>query len=155
MSVGVQRALSAYGKQGLEATIESASPGQLVVMLYEGAIKAIHLGKLHMLNGEIPEKGASISKAIAIIDEGLRISLDKEQGGELAENLEALYLYMTGKLFEANLENNPDLLDHVVGLLSDLKEAWESITAAPVVAAPDASAPQAAPDRGTLSYGRA
>ena len=153
---GVKKALDAYGKQGLETTVESASPGRLVVMLYEGAIKAIQLGKLHMESGDIAAKGAAISKAISIIDEGLRVSLDKEQGGELAGNLEALYFYMIGQLFEANLHNRADLLEHVLGLLVDLKDAWESITVAGAVPQPPET-PVAAPDRnaGTLSYGRA
>ncbi|WP_035054079.1 flagellar export chaperone FliS [Andreprevotia chitinilytica] len=155
MTAAVKKALSAYGKQSLEAAVESASPGRLIVLLYEGAIKATQLGKLHMQNGDIPAKGKAITNAIAIIDEGLRIALDKQQGGDLAENLDALYFYMTRRLFEANLHNQPELLDEVTGLLGQLKEAWEEIAAVPVpVAAP--AAETAPTDRNNaLSYGRA
>ncbi|KAF0815037.1 Flagellar protein FliS [Andreprevotia sp. IGB-42] len=154
MTAAVKKALDAYGKQSLENAVETASPGRLVVMLYDGAIKATQLGKIHMQNGDIPNKGAAISKAIAIVDEGLRLALDKEKGGELADNLDALYMYMLGQLFEANLNNKPELLDEVAGLLLQLREAWESITSN-VSQVPVAT--QAPTDRGdnALSYGRA
>ncbi|HSC80657.1 MAG TPA: flagellar export chaperone FliS [Chitinolyticbacter sp.] len=157
MSVGAKKALAAYGKQNLQAQIESASPGRLIVMLYEGAIKSAQLGKLHMQNGEIAAKGEAISKAIAIIDEGLRMALDHEQGGELSANLDALYFYMIQQLFEANLHNRPELIDQVVSLLGDLRDAWESITQpAPLPPAIEQEAgAQQDDNRGTLSYGKA
>lgn len=122
-----QKALNAYGRVGLEASVEAASPHQLIIMLYEGAIKAITLAKIHMESHEAAAKGAAISKAIAIIEDGLRLSLDKEKGGELAENLDALYDYMAVQLLHANLHNQPEILDMVSHLLADLKDAWESI----------------------------
>ncbi|WP_148715877.1 flagellar export chaperone FliS [Chitinolyticbacter meiyuanensis] len=159
MSVGAKKALAAYGKQNLQAQVESASPGRLIVMLYEGAIKAAQLGKLHMQNGDIAAKGESLSKAISIIDEGLRLVLDHEQGGELSANLDALYFYMIQQLFEANLHNRPELIDQVVTLLTDLRDAWESIAQpAPLPTADAEPAGQAPGDdaqRGTLSYGKA
>jgi flagellar protein FliS len=72
-------------------------------------------------------KGQSISKAMAIIGEGLNASLDKKAGGELAENLSALYTYMVKRLVDANVNNDPAALDEVTRLLGELKEAWDSI----------------------------
>jgi flagellar secretion chaperone FliS len=147
-----KKALNAYGRNSLDTAVESASPHRLIVMLYDGAIKAVSLAQIHMGNGAIAEKGAAISKAIAIIEEGLRLALDLEKGGELAENLDALYEYMTQRLLEANLNNRSDLLDEVGSLLLDLKTAWDVIDPA-LSGLPDAVEPEqrAAP----LSYGKA
>lgn len=127
MSPVMKKALKAYGQNGLAASVEAASPHKLIVMLFEGAIKSISLAKIHMENCATAEKGAAISKAIAIIEEGLRLSLDKEKGGELAENLDALYDYMARQLLEANIHNKLEPLDVVLKLLVDIKEAWEGI----------------------------
>ena len=72
-------------------------------------------------------KGRSITKAIAIIGEGLHASLDMKAGGDLAQNLAALYSYMVRKLVEANLKNDTDALDEVKRLLTELQGAWDSI----------------------------
>lgn len=151
MNMGMRKAaLNAYGKQDLAAQVEAASPHRLIVMLFDGAIKACNLAKLHMRNGAIADKGMAITKAIAIIQEGLRLSLDKEVGGELAANLDALYDYMGRMLLQANLHNDEAKLDEVASLLSDLKESWEQIDPAKA-ATPSPSADRAAPS----SYGRA
>lgn len=151
MNIAARKALNAYNQTGLNAAVEAASPHRLIVMLYEGAIKAVNLAKLHMQSGVVAAKGAAISKAIAIIEEGLRLSLDKEKGGELAENLDALYDYMARALLEGNIRNDESKLDTVLYLLSDLKEAWESIDPAKPAAQPSASDLQR---EQPLSYGR-
>lgn len=91
----------------------------------------------------IAAKGKAISKAINIIDNGLRASLDKNVGGEIALNLDALYAYMSERLLQANLQNAPDLIQEVIKLLSDLKGAWESIAPAAPAAATATARPQA------------
>lgn len=140
MSPVMKKALKAYGQVSLAASVETASAHRLIVMLYDGAIKAISLAKIHMGNGATAEKGAAISKAIAIIEEGLRLSLDKEKGGELAENLDALYDYMARQLLEANIYNKLEPLDVVLKLLVDIKEAWEGID--PAIQAQNSQAEQ-------------
>ncbi|WP_273428028.1 flagellar export chaperone FliS [Chitinibacter tainanensis] len=127
MSANMRRAMMAYGSQSLDADVNTASPHRLIVLLFEGAIKAIHLAKLHLNNKDIAAKGASISKAIAIIEDGLRLSLDREAGGEMAANLDALYEFIAYSLLEANLHNDVEKLDLSAQLLSDLKESWEKI----------------------------
>ncbi len=127
MNIASRKALNAYNQNNLEVAVESASPHRLILMLYDGAIKAVSLAKMHMQSGSIAAKGAAMSKAIAIIEEGLRLALDKEKGGELAENLDALYDYMARELLEGNLRNDEARLDTVLHLLNDLKEAWDSI----------------------------
>lgn len=127
MSYGnVQGALNQYRKVGVHAGIADASPHRLIQMLLEGALDKIHVAKGHMSRGEAAAKGKHISWAISIVD-GLRSSLDLKAGGELAENLDALYDYMNRRLLEANLRNDVSLLDEVSNLLLEIKQGWDAI----------------------------
>ena len=127
---------NAYAKIGIETGVMAASPHKLIVMLFDAALMALTMAQLHMKTGDIEKKGMAISRAIMLIDNGLRASLDKKAGGDIAENLDALYGYMNQRLLMANLKNQPELLDEVHGLLKDLKMAWDAITPdAPVAAA--------------------
>jgi len=140
------RGANAYAKVGLETGVVASSPHKLIVMLFEGALVAAKAGQAHMAAGETEKKGLSISKAINIIDNGLRASLD-QSAGEVAQNLYSLYEYMSRRLIEANLKNDRAMLDEVIGLLADLKGAWDAIgdnaaAPAPVQAAPAPNAPQ-------------
>ncbi|MEN9657064.1 MAG: flagellar export chaperone FliS [Pseudomonadota bacterium] len=149
----VKKAISAYGQTSLDMVVESASPHQLIVLLFEGAIKAIQLGKIYMQQGLIAQKGTAISKAIAIIEDGLRLALDKENGGELAENLDSLYDYISFELLQANINNTPERLDEMLNLLGQLKDAWLSIGFSKVEnETPDAVRDEQ--ERSNLSYGR-
>jgi flagellar protein FliS len=123
----MKRGVNAYANVDLETGIASASPHKLIVMLYDGALVALRTARANMAAGNIPAKGIAISKAITIIDNGLRVSLDKEAGGIIAENLDALYDYMGRRLFQANLQNDVAIVDEVHGLLADLREAWAAI----------------------------
>lgn len=123
----MKRGVNAYANVDLETGIASASPHKLIVMLYDGALVALRTARANMAANNIPAKGVAISKAITIIDNGLRVSLDKEAGGTIAENLDALYDYMSRRLFQANLQNDVAIVDEVHGLLSDLRGAWAAI----------------------------
>lgn len=123
----MKRGVSAYANVDLETGIASASPHKLIVMLYDGALVALRTARTNMMAGNIPAKGAAISKAITIIDNGLRVSLDKTSGGAIAENLDALYEYMGRRLFQANLQNDVAIVDEVHNLLADLRGAWVQI----------------------------
>ncbi len=116
-----------YAQLGLETGVVAASPNKLVVMLYEGAISACRNAITHMANQDIQRKGEMISKATLIIESGLRLSLDKKAGGEIAQSLDALYGYMTQRLTMANIHNDAALIEEVISLLSELKGAWEAI----------------------------
>jgi flagellar secretion chaperone FliS len=118
---------SAYAKVGIETGVIAASPHKLIVMLFDGAIVSINNATHQIQNGDIPAKGLSISKAISIIDNGLRASLDKKAGGEIADSLDALYAYMNTRLIHANLKNDLGALEEVHKLLNDLRSAWEAI----------------------------
>ena len=122
-----RNALNAYSKISIDIGVTSADPHELVSMLFNGAIKSISEAKTHLQNKDIAARGKAISKAIAIIDEGLKISLDDKLGGELAQNLKALYEYMCHRLLTASIKNEVAPLDEVIGLLNELSEAWSSI----------------------------
>jgi len=134
----MQRGVNAYAKVGLETSVIAASPHKLIVMLYDGALNAIKNADKHMSAGQIAEKGAAISKALDIINNGLRASLDKKAGGDIASNLDSLYAYMTERLLTANLQNKADMLEEVQTLLTDLRDTWTQIGEKP--AAPSALA---------------
>jgi flagellar protein FliS len=123
----MQKGVNAYAKVGIETGVAAASPHKLIVMLFEGAMVAVSIGLQHMKDGNIPAKGKAISKAILIIDNGLRASLDKKAGGAIAESLDSLYEYMSNRLLLANLKNQPEMLEEVHRLLSELKGAWDAI----------------------------
>lgn len=120
-------AIRAYAHVGIETGVSTADSHKLILMLFQGALLAIASAKNQMLRKETAKKGKSISHAIAIIESGLQASLDKNVGGELTQNLSALYDYMTARLITANLKNDADILDEVTRLLSELKIAWENI----------------------------
>lgn len=123
----MNNAISAYQRIGVETGIEAADPHKLILMLFEGAQEALAKARIHIQRQEIPEKGKMISKAIMIIDHGLKASLDLNAGGDLAIKLQALYDYMTHRLLLANMQNNIEIIDEINGLLSELHDAWKRI----------------------------
>jgi flagellar protein FliS len=123
----MKRGVNAYANVDLDTSIDSASPHKLIVMLYDGALATLLNAKLNMKAGNIAIKGQAISKAISIIDNGLRASLDKKAGGEIAGNLDALYDYMSRRLLQANLKNDVGIIEEVHRLLADLRGAWVAI----------------------------
>lgn len=132
----MKRGVNAYANVGLETNVSAASPHALIVMLYDGALVAVMKALAHMKAGNIAEKGKAVSHAIAIIDNGLRASLDREAGGQIAVSLDSLYDYMSRQLLVANMQNKPEILEEVHRLLADLRGAWTTIGASPAVVAP-------------------
>lgn len=119
-------AMRQYKQVRVHSGIMDASPHRLVQMLMEGALERIAQAKGNMLNKDIPAKGENIGKAIGIIG-GLQSSLNKEAGGELAENLNNLYDYMVRRLLDANVRNEVRILDEVAGLMTEIKSGWDNI----------------------------
>lgn len=123
----------AYAKVGVETGVMAASPHKLILMLIDGALLSIAMAGQAIQEKKIALKGEEISRAIEIIANGLKASLDKQAGGELAERMDALYDYMCQRLLQANLHSNPAILDEVAGLLKELKGGWEEIAKDPAV----------------------
>lgn len=127
------RAMKAYqGKVAETATldVEAASPHHLVLLLFDGALLALERARHALAANKPAPKGEAISKALSII-EYLRVSLDLERGGALAQRLAALYEYMPPRLLEANLKNDPRPLVEVAGLLTQIRSGWVAIGEAP------------------------
>jgi len=123
-----------YRKAGLESQVESASPHELVLLLFQGAIMQVAAASTHMAQKDMARKGEAIGRAIDIIDGGLKACLDYKAGGDLSERLGALYEYACTRLLQANLRNDAAALDEVKKLLGELKLAWEEIASDPAVA---------------------
>lgn len=166
MSVDNTQAMQAYKTVDVDTRVMSASPHQLVMMLFDGALLSLKQAKTHIANRNIAAKGAAISKAINIINEGLKASLDEKAGGQLAQDLNALYEYMTLRLMSANLKSDPNIIDEVGRLLYEVAGAWRQIGQAAAASAPAAPNPIAASlaqaglgaettPRGAMSYGKA
>lgn len=122
-----QSGAQAYQKVGLESGVMNASPHQLIMMLFDGAQSALIRAKILINQGETATKGAALSKAINIINNGLSAGLDMDKGGELAQNLSALYDYMSRRLLHANLHNDEQAIDEVLALLENIADAWRQI----------------------------
>lgn len=121
-----QGALNQYRKVGVHGGIADASPHRLIQMLLEGALERISTARGHMERGDMAQKGKLVGAAISIVD-GLRAALDLEKGGEIAANLDNLYDYMGRRMLDANLKNDPTILDEVASLLNEIKGAWDAI----------------------------
>lgn len=115
-----------YTDIGLETQVLSASPERLITLLFNGARAAIAQARLHLEAGRVAERGAAISKAIRIVDEGLKMGLDRDAGGDIAANLANLYDYVVRELLQANLRADPQPLESADRLLAELAQAWQS-----------------------------
>jgi flagellar protein FliS len=122
---------NAYARLGVETQAMSASPHQLICMLFDGAVTAIGMARHYMASGDVVAKGNAISKAVGIVDSGLKASLDAKAAGPAGEglvaNLSALYDYVIRRLLQANLHNDAQALDEAEALLENIASAWREI----------------------------
>lgn len=125
--------------QYLQAQVETASPTRLIILLYEGAVRFCYLGIEAMDAGDLEEQNKHLVRAQKIVGE-LMSSLNKENGGEVAENLMRIYMYMLDRLVDANFEDNPKGVHEVIGLLSELKASWEEVDRMTTIANSQSSA---------------
>ncbi len=128
MFANARNAISAYRKVGVDAAIEVADPHRLILLLFAGAQAALGNARVAMQQQQIAAKGEAISKAIDIIGNGLKVSLDLEKGGEIAARLDALYDYLVLRLLRANLDNDLAALEEVASLLEEIHSAWREIS---------------------------
>ncbi|MEX1166314.1 MAG: flagellar export chaperone FliS [Hydrogenophaga sp.] len=121
------RAANAYKRIATETSVRSASPHQLVGLLFDALLESIATAKGALAKGDIATKGSAIGKAVRIIEEGLKSGLNLEQGGELAANLHATYSYSVLRLTQANSLNDAGALAEVARLIDPLADAWKKI----------------------------
>lgn len=130
MTNGYMRQASAmYQQTRAQGSVEGADPHQLVSMLLDSAIERIAQARGHIRHGNVPAKGAAISKAVAIVAE-LRGSLNHDAGGELSKRLDSLYDYITRRLLFAQLRDDDAALHEAANLLAPVREGWQGIRAA-------------------------
>jgi len=121
------RAASAYQRISNETSMHTIDQHKLVSLLYEGVLSSITNARGAMARGDIPGKCNAIGKAIRIIEEGLLTALDRDAGGELAENLGNLYEYALRQLVLANAHNDDAKLEEVAQLIQPIASSWEQI----------------------------
>ena len=121
------RSANTYKSVGLETSVTGANPHQLVSLLFDGLQQSLAAAKAAILSGDIPAKGRAISRAVRILEEGLKAGLDNDRGGDLAGNLRRLYDYCIFKTTEANLRNAVAPLDEVIGLIKPVADSWSQI----------------------------
>lgn len=103
--------------------IQTSTPGQLILMLYDGAIKFCKQAKKGIEEKNLMDANKYLIKIQDIVTE-LMISLDMKSGGEIAKNLSTLYDYMLSRLLEANMKKDIAIIDEVQKMFEDLREAW-------------------------------
>ena len=121
----ISQGIKQYKSLDLETSIMDADPHRLIQLLFEGAVARLSAAKGHIERGAIEERSKTINSVVQIIG-GLRESLNMD-AGELALNLERLYDYMERRLFEANINSDEAIVDEVLGLLNQIKNAWDDI----------------------------
>jgi len=130
MQASMARAAQAYRM----TQVQSQSPLELVVLLYDGALRFMRAAADAMGRGDLVAKRDAMSRALAIVAE-LRNTLNTDQGGDVAVSLDRLYEYVTGLLLDANAHQDPAPLQESIRLMTPLYDAWVAI-ASPALTAP-------------------
>ncbi|MBP7779417.1 MAG: flagellar export chaperone FliS [Acidobacteria bacterium] len=117
-----QRGLTTYR----QTQVQSRTPLELVVMLYDGALKFLHQARLAVEQGDIAARRDASARALTIVSE-LQSTLNMEQGGEIAERLDELYAYVTARILQAAAANAVGPLDDASRVLATLRESWLAV----------------------------
>lgn len=128
-------ATHAYRQIGIETSVADASPHRLIAMLFDGFGDAVAQARGALLAGRIEDKGRAIGRAVRIVEEGLRSTLNLRDGGALAAELNRLYGYLALRLTHANLHNDAAALQECSDLIDPVKAAWFAIDPARAPAA--------------------
>lgn len=119
--------IQAYAQVGVETGVATADPHRLICMLYDGLLQTLAEARQAMQAARVDRKGERLAKAIRILEEGLRASLDQSRGAQIAAGLDRLYEYMVTRLLTANLRNDTAALDEVMRLITELRDAWQAM----------------------------
>ncbi len=115
--------MNPYMNQYQNNQVTTASPEQILIMLYDGAIRFVNLAIQGIQERNVEKRNLHIKKAVSIVSE-FRATLDHEVGGEMASNLDALYDFMIREMTRASIKNDTSILQPVLNILSELREAW-------------------------------
>ncbi len=109
-----------------DTSVSTQSRGRLIVMLYDGAIKFLKLANKAIDEKNYEAKGKYINKTLDIINE-LNTVLNVEAGGEIAQNLRKLYVFMASHLHQASIKCDKQMINEVIALLEELNQGWKAI----------------------------
>lgn len=115
-----------YQQMSIQTSVTNASPHQLIAMLLDGLLGRLAQAKGYIDRSDYEGKSRCLGSAITIIG-ALQNTLDFEKGGEIASNLDRLYVYMTRRVFTAGVANDVEIIDEVVSLVRTVKDGWDSI----------------------------
>ena len=122
------RAIQSYGDVKVGSGVATSNNVQLIQMLFDGLLESLATARGHIQHNNINEKSKAIARASRIVI-GLQGALDFEKGGDLANNLNELYSYVTRRLFHVNAHNDVVVLDEIYGLMREIRDAWEGVPA--------------------------
>lgn len=129
MNAGMMFGAKAYATVGLETDVVGASPHELILMLYDGLLKCIKDARSSLSTGDVKTKCDHVSKALRIVDEGLKAAVDPRVGGDLPGQLMSLYDYLSRELLHASLHNDDARFSACADVAGELRSAWASIAA--------------------------
>ena len=122
------RAIESYGEVKVSTGVSKSNNVELIQMLFDGLIESLATARGHIQHNNISEKSKAISRASRIVL-GLQGALDFDKGGDLANNLNELYNYITRRLLHVNARNDLAALDEIHGLMTEIRGAWETVPA--------------------------
>lgn len=121
------RAADAYRRINVETSMHTIDQHQIVSLLFDGMLQSLAAARGALARGDVPGKCTAIARALRILEEGLTTGLDRVDGGELAENLAALYDYCTRRLILANAQNDDVMLQEIQKLIETVAQGWKAI----------------------------
>ena len=124
------RSASAYKVASVEASVEMADPHGLINLLFDALIRSLKAAKLAMTNGDVPGKCKQVSAAIRLLEDGLILALNPEEGGDLAGNLRELYSFCVVRLVHANAKNDASAIEEVERIIDPIADGWRQIRVA-------------------------
>ncbi|PKO64455.1 MAG: flagellar export chaperone FliS [Betaproteobacteria bacterium HGW-Betaproteobacteria-16] len=124
------RAASAYKTVAAATSVQGADPHQLVNLLFDALLQAMNQARGALERGDMETKAKALSKAVRILEEGLRGGLNLQEGGELAQRLQAVYSYSVQRLTLANMRNEDALISEVTSLIEPVAQSWKDIRSA-------------------------
>lgn len=115
----------------LQTQVQSRTPMELVVMLYDGAIRFTGEARAAIVAGNVARRGNAVSRAMAILSE-LQSTLDIEKGGDIASSLDKLYTFVRDRLVDASIKQDVRPIDEAMRVLTTLREGWSGIATGPL-----------------------
>ena len=122
----MSKVAKAYSEIGLETSVKSSNPRELIVLVFERINDHLTLGKEDLIQGKPAIE--AFTKAVDLINLGLLATIDKDKGGDIAKNLEFIYLWVINKIIEARLNKAPEKIDEAMEVLRPIHDGWSALS---------------------------